>query len=1699
MKDFDTERLHKTRNCSENYSPERLRQMKVGFYEAESDMTGFFLSTADTFKTLLDDLYSDQALIEDTIVMLSKKLISCAWVELLVVERNRLRVCGGKQSIRYLEINEESLPGWVAMYKESQAIPNASHNTFYNNFTYKLIPYNNFTKRVAKPISTLAVPILNTSGEVMAVFQLFNKIDTFNSQIYFTDRDIENVQSLGTLLVSLRGCRNAYFSMKKEKEDLEGCIQEHTHITKFMNLSYRRKKLLARLKEILLQNKLLDIPLLDLIKDIMNSDIAIVHLIDRDFVEPYLVSGADSVTDDINTSVAEYCGLTDKKLFNIRDINSEPLCKSNPWKMRSIISCPIFDSNKECTGVIEFYSKSNEFGKLDETYARKIAKYLGKLALKNENTQERHFLLSNLKNTSLSNSVVKSLYTFKLDVNSSFFDYVGFIKEIELSIKRSCNLDSFSLFFSDQHEQVLKTHKSEGCEILTFSRSPDTLLGYVYENKTILNYTGQKLPIKDMRFLTDRNLLCIPVVGKFTSDPVMAIIMLSRVECPFSQEETAIVMHYHNMIADILEHLFYGNFPREAVPDDQISKITQNPSFEFRMLNLKPLKPSDDSFRFLISPTKLKPEKKSLNFTNFSSKGNKFTNFLSPILDLYSLGEQQVDAIRDLIRSLRENSDTSLKIFNQKLQELIPCDSAKLYILDHSESHLIDTMTEGLIVASGLLKQAIETRKIVYIPFSASKHFNFNKISDKLCIEGEIDSFLALPILYTPQKTIGVLAFVKKSGSFIEKELKLAKFLTMIPREFLHQLEHSSLKWKEILEIGRKHKMLQLWCKQIFYVSNYAQHYTAMIKDILQMLNMHQDIETLLKASLQVICAVTYAEKAAIILKSQEIYEIFEGESFEELDEDKANIDIYNRIYASGALVHHTINIKDNLLFVPIKQKGKVIAIIRTINKRDETLTRYCNFTRQDEEILSQFAEAISEPLNCSLIGRPIPYNSISEVIKNASARINDQNLLKTIRNALENLINCDRAAVFIKEGDSMVVKHQGLDHELPQGYCVKIGTGIVGSVALTGKSEILQDAYADSRFNPELDRLSGYKTSNMLCIPVFNSDKNIIAVLRMTNKRNRMFDQSDEETLEAFCEVISTVLQNWQLFDRNIEDKTRLTDIVNRIGDYLIVLNSEGKLDYVNKPFDQIFGVPEKLAKSMHFVSWLRYNRVLSDDIESVYQNPHMKIFKKEEKIYISKLWKSQSISSFKKELRKTEEVYNYRILALNSKLSLQTPGVIIILEKCDLFSNPLPQLTNLDSSPIKTETTLQICIDELSTISNRLKSSELRENLDSVIEKLKEGDLKKTYLTLNNENKSTSFDVNEDVVRLQGMLNYQIKHFTREDNFLKESQFVDLTVLPTARLEILRDWNLNAFEISDYFMYIQGIFQDFDLFQRYKISSNILYSFSKHIEELYSTKQNPFHNFSHGFSVMHSIYMLLTSTPAGSVFSSSKVLALLIAGLCHDVDHTGRSNSFEISSQSHLSILYHDKSVLENHHAAVTFFVMQNKDQDVLLNLKPEKKRNVRKFIISAILGTDMAKHLNMMSDMKNRLGDINNSPLGCREKDHIKLAQLLTHIADLAHPCKTFDVYSQWSKKVCQEFTAQYSEERDRGLPPTEFMKDLDRPTTYYKNEIGFLVYVVKPLWDCANIWLKPSLDKCFENIYSNIQTMKQLLEKHEEEQK
>jgi len=81
---------------------------------------------------------------------------------------------------------------------------------------------------------------------------------------------------------------------------------------------------------------------------------------------------------------------------------------------------------------------------------------------------------------------------------------------------------------------------------------------------------------------------------------------------------------------------------------------------------------------------------------------------------------------------------------------------------------------------------------------------------------------------------------------------------------------------------------------------------------------------------------------------------------------------------------------------------------------------------------------------------------------------------------------------------------------------------------------------------------------------------------------------------------------------------------------------------------------------------------------------------------------------------------------------------------------------------------------------------------------------------------------------------------------------------------------------------------------------------------------RQNPFHNFVHALTVTHSLFVLLTVSEASEIFDAMDICGMLIAGMGHDTGHRGRTNAFEMASDSELSLVYNDKHVLENHHAS-------------------------------------------------------------------------------------------------------------------------------------------------------------------------------------
>jgi len=121
-----------------------------------------------------------------------------------------------------------------------------------------------------------------------------------------------------------------------------------------------------------------------------------------------------------------------------------------------------------------------------------------------------------------------------------------------------------------------------------------------------------------------------------------------------------------------------------------------------------------------------------------------------------------------------------------------------------------------------------------------------------------------------------------------------------------------------------------------------------------------------------------------------------------------------------------------------------------------------------------------------------------------------------------------------------------------------------------------------------------------------------------------------------------------------------------------------------------------------------------------------------------------------------------------------------------------------------------------------------------------------------------------------------------------------------------------------------------------------------------------NPYHNFLHAISVVHVCFLACAhSDTAKAILLPIDRLALLLAALAHDQAHPGHNAKLEQETLSRLAIRYNDSSVLENHHAAVLFDLLQRPGLDCISGLDVADYKRLRKIAIAAILATDMAKH--------------------------------------------------------------------------------------------------------------------------------------------
>ena len=162
---------------------------------------------------------------------------------------------------------------------------------------------------------------------------------------------------------------------------------------------------------------------------------------------------------------------------------------------------------------------------------------------------------------------------------------------------------------------------------------------------------------------------------------------------------------------------------------------------------------------------------------------------------------------------------------------------------------------------------------------------------------------------------------------------------------------------------------------------------------------------------------------------------------------------------------------------------------------------------------------------------------ALSEIARTVNAQANLDKLLMTIAEQTKMVLNADRCSVFLYDKDKNELWSKvalGIDES--EEIRFSADKGFAGYAVKTGETIRIQDAYNDDRFNKEIDKHTGYRTYNLLCMPMRNIKFEIIGAFQVLNKKDGDFTDADEDILLAIGTNAGIAIENNLLF--NIQQK---------------------------------------------------------------------------------------------------------------------------------------------------------------------------------------------------------------------------------------------------------------------------------------------------------------------------------------------------------------------------------------------------------------------------------------------------------------------------------------------------------------------------------------------------------------------------------
>jgi ABC-type methionine transport system ATPase subunit len=136
----------------------------------------------------------------------------------------------------------------------------------------------------------------------------------------------------------------------------------------------------------------------------------------------------------------------------------------------------------------------------------------------------------------------------------------------------------------------------------------------------------------------------------------------------------------------------------------------------------------------------------------------------------------------------------------------------------------------------------------------------------------------------------------------------------------------------------------------------------------------------------------------------------------------------------------------------------------------------------------------------------------------------------------LGRILDCERASLFLvdEERGELWLKVAQEEGGKPVEVRMPMSSGIAGQVATTGEGLRVDDAYNHPRFNPEIDRETGFRTQAILCLPIRNTSGRVFAVAQLLNRCDgKPFDEGDEARFADFTSSMGVILETWWRMQR--------------------------------------------------------------------------------------------------------------------------------------------------------------------------------------------------------------------------------------------------------------------------------------------------------------------------------------------------------------------------------------------------------------------------------------------------------------------------------------------------------------------------------------------------------------------------------------